>query len=137
MPPNVTAALQSEGPATMLSSCKLQNTVWVYQCNYTNSVINETQLKMKQSSLCTLHHLHQDKKYLATCSFKQKKKINYVTDIVKIHLSEHFSFAEIVHPTSQVWHIKMLIRWHEYCTGVPLAGHNKRPLGNVQKTKKT
>ena len=26
----------------------------------------------------------------------------------------------------------MLIRQHEYCTGVPQAGHNKRPLWNVQ-----
>ncbi len=30
--------------------------------------------------------------------------------------------------TSQVWHIKMLIRQHDYCTGVPKAGHNKRTL---------
>ena len=39
-------------------------------------------------------------------------------------VSEHFSSAEIIHPTSQVWHINMLIRQQEYCTG----GHNKGPL---------
>ena len=31
-------------------------------------------------------------------------------------VNERFSFAEITHPTSQVWHIKM-IRQHDYCTG--------------------
>ena len=35
----------------------------------------------------------------------------------------------ITHPTSQVWHIKMMIRQHEYCTGAPqaatLKGHSE------------
>lgn len=30
-----------------------------------------------------------------------------------------------------MWHIKMLIRHHDYCTGEPQAAHNKRPLENV------
>lgn len=33
---------------------------------------------------------------------------------------------------SQMWHIKMLIRYNEYCRGEPWAGHNKRPLANVR-----
>ena len=44
---------------------------------------------------------------------------NIVHTSVQICVSEHFSFAKINHPTLQMWHIKMLIGQHDYCTGVP------------------
>lgn len=45
--------------------------------------------------------------------------VNIVHNSVYILDSEHFSFAELIHPTSQVFHIKMLIRQYDHCKGVP------------------
>lgn len=58
--------------------------------------------------------------------YRHKKKFlsNIVHKSVYIRVSEHFSFAEIIHPTSQESHITVLIRGHEYFTGEPETGHN-------------
>ncbi len=48
--------------------------------------------------------------------------LKYCSQICLNCVSEHFSFVEIIHPPQRVWHIKMLIRQHDYCTGVPEGG---------------
>ena len=59
-------------------------------------MINENQLNVKQSSLCTVNHLHQDKEHLAACSFKQTKKIlNDVTDTVKSNIFHFFYYLYV------------------------------------------
>lgn len=45
---------------------------------------------------------------------------------VKIRVIELFSFCQDKPSTWQVCHIKMQIKQHDYCAGVPSAGHNKK-----------
>ncbi len=63
-------------------------------------------------------------KYLRFFLCTQK---GYFSQILSTNLSKSV-LVSTSPSSSQVWHIKMLIREHDYCTGVPQAGHNKRPL---------
>lgn len=55
-------------------------------------------------------------------------RAQFLPNIVHESVSGHISFVKIIHPTTNVWQIKTLIRQHEFCTGVHLEVHNKNTL---------
>lgn len=75
-----------------------------YICLYTNPTL---------SSIC-----HEMNSTISNIFYKHKISISFKY-WSQIWVSEHFSFAEIIHTTLQMYHIKMLMRQHCYCTGMP------------------
>ena len=56
------------------------------------------------------------------------KSLNVVHKFVYIPVSQHFSFAKIIHPPDRCGISKKLIKENDHYTGAPCAGDNKIPF---------